>query len=91
MRDNAPDGRSATQTSEPLPSAMIPAARRPSGAIASDESLATPPADVPSFHETAPGRYQARVGALSGAWDLTAEARAPDGAAFALERRLTWP
>jgi nitrogen fixation protein FixH len=44
-----------------------------------------------TFRETAPGQYVARVGGLSGAWDLTAEARAPDSATFTVERRLTWP
>jgi hypothetical protein len=32
---------------------MIPAARRPSGAIVIDDSLETPPAGVPSLHATA--------------------------------------
>jgi len=43
------------------------------------------------FAETAPGRYVAPTGRLSGAWDLTAEARGPSGGAFLAERRLTWP
>jgi nitrogen fixation protein FixH len=43
------------------------------------------------FAETAPGRYVAPAGRLSGAWDLTAEARGPSGGAFLAERRLTWP
>ena len=42
------------------------------------------------FAETAPGRYVARGGILTGAWDLTTEAKGPDGEAFAAERRLTW-
>jgi nitrogen fixation protein FixH len=42
------------------------------------------------FVEAAPGRYEARVGGLAGAWDLSAEARASSGAVFMLERRLTW-
>jgi nitrogen fixation protein FixH len=42
------------------------------------------------FHETTPGRYEARVGGLSGAWDLTAEAKGGAGETFVLERRLTW-
>jgi nitrogen fixation protein FixH len=46
---------------------------------------------APVFRETAPGHYEARVGALSGAWDLTVEAHGPEGAAFSVERRLTWP
>jgi nitrogen fixation protein FixH len=56
------------------------------------ERPATEAGRIPAaFRETAPGRYEARVGALSGAWDLTAQARGPGGAAFTLERRLTWP
>lgn len=43
------------------------------------------------FVETAPGAYVAPGGQLSGAWDLTAEARGPSGGAFLAERRLTWP
>lgn len=43
------------------------------------------------FAEAAPGRYVAPGGRLSGAWDLTAEARGPAGGAFLAERRLTWP
>jgi len=43
------------------------------------------------FAETTPGRYVAPGGRLSGAWDLTAEARGPTGGAFLAERRLTWP
>lgn len=46
---------------------------------------------TPVFRETAPGLYAARQPGLSGAWDLTAEARSPEGASFQLERRLTWP
>lgn len=43
------------------------------------------------FREIRAGRYEAPVGALSGAWDITAEARSPTGAVFVAERRLTWP
>lgn len=43
------------------------------------------------FVETAPGAYAAPGGRLSGAWDLTAEARGPSGGALLAERRLTWP
>lgn len=43
------------------------------------------------FTETAPGAYVAPSGRLSGAWDLTAEARGPSGGAFVAERRLKWP
>jgi nitrogen fixation protein FixH len=46
---------------------------------------------VPNFAEVAPGRYQARIGGVRGAWDLTAEARDGRGAIFTAERRLTWP
>lgn len=45
---------------------------------------------APRFVETAPGRYEAQVGGLTGSWDLTAEARAAKGAVFHAERRLTW-
>ena len=45
---------------------------------------------TPAFRETAPGRYEAALGRLSGAWDLTAEARDPAGHSFTAERRLTW-
>lgn len=43
------------------------------------------------FAETTPGRYVATTGRISGAWDLTAEARGSTGGAFLAERRLTWP
>jgi nitrogen fixation protein FixH len=46
---------------------------------------------VPRFVETGPGRYEARESGLSGAWDLTAEARDASRHTFELERRLTWP
>ena len=42
------------------------------------------------FSEAEPGRYVAPAGRISGAWDLTAEARGPTGGAFVAERRLTW-
>lgn len=45
---------------------------------------------TPRFAETAPGRYEARLPAVSGAWDLTAEARDAQGHLFVAERRLTW-
>lgn len=44
-----------------------------------------------TFVETAPGQYRAPSGRIAGAWDLTAEARAPTGEPFLAERRLTWP
>jgi nitrogen fixation protein FixH len=43
------------------------------------------------FTEAAPGRYLAPTGRIAGAWDLTADARGPNGGAFMAERRLTWP
>ena len=43
------------------------------------------------FKEEGAGRYVAPRAGLAGAWDLTAEARAADGARFVAERRLTWP
>jgi nitrogen fixation protein FixH len=46
---------------------------------------------TPRFVETAPGRYEAEVGRLFGAWDLTVEAKDASGDDFLLERRLTWP
>lgn len=45
---------------------------------------------IPRFVETARGRYEAQVGGITGAWDLTAEARDRDGHIFQLTRRLTW-
>lgn len=45
---------------------------------------------APRFRETAPGRYEAAVGDVRGAWDLAAEARNAQGSVFATERRLTW-
>jgi nitrogen fixation protein FixH len=46
---------------------------------------------TPRFVETAPGRYEARSGRLTGSWDFTAEARDSEGHRFTAERRLTWP
>ena len=46
---------------------------------------------TPKFRETAPGRYEAPVGGITGAWDVSAEARDRSGAVFVAERRLTWP
>jgi len=43
-----------------------------------------------AFAETAPGRYVAKGGILTGAWDVTVEARGPAGEVFTAERRLTW-
>jgi nitrogen fixation protein FixH len=45
---------------------------------------------TPRFAEVAPGRYEARVGRLAGAWDFTADARDAHGRSFTAERRLTW-
>jgi nitrogen fixation protein FixH len=42
------------------------------------------------FQETSAGRYVARPGRLTGAWDLTAVASGADGQRFEAERRLTW-
>lgn len=44
-----------------------------------------------TFHETLPGRYLARPGALAGAWDLTAHAADRVGERFVADRRLSWP
>ena len=46
---------------------------------------------TPRFREIAPGRYEAPVGAIRGAWDVSAQARDRAGAVFVAERRLTWP
>jgi nitrogen fixation protein FixH len=43
------------------------------------------------FEEVEPGRYLARSDGLVGAWDMSSEARGPQGALFTAERRLTWP
>lgn len=43
-----------------------------------------------AFSETSPGRYVARGGILTGAWDMTVEAKGRGGEAFTAERRLTW-
>ena len=40
--------------------------------------------------EAAPGRYEAQLDAILGAWDLTIQAKAPQGPDFHAERRLTW-
>lgn len=42
------------------------------------------------LRETAPGRYEARLGRETGAWDLTAEVRDGQGHLFMAERRLMW-
>jgi nitrogen fixation protein FixH len=42
------------------------------------------------FHEASTGRYVARPGPLTGAWDLTAVALGGHGERFEAERRLTW-
>lgn len=46
---------------------------------------------VPKFKEAAPGRYQADVSGIRGAWDLTLVATNTAGQRFEAERRLTWP
>lgn len=43
------------------------------------------------FVERSPGRYAASTGALSGAWDITAEAHGAGDTTFIAERRLAWP
>lgn len=43
------------------------------------------------FAETSPGRFVATTGRISGAWDLSVEAKGGTGGAFLAERRLTWP
>ena len=45
---------------------------------------------TPLLRETGPGAYEANLGTLTGAWDVTAEARSPGGDRFVAERRLTW-
>lgn len=46
---------------------------------------------TPKFRETAPGRYEADLTGVHGAWDLTLVASNPAGQRFEAERRLTWP
>lgn len=43
------------------------------------------------FRATGDGRYVAQTGAISGAWDLTADAHGAGVVKFVAERRLTWP
>lgn len=45
---------------------------------------------APRFVEAAPGRYEAALPGVHGAWDLTAKARDASGALFLTEARLTW-
>ena len=40
--------------------------------------------------EAAPGRYEAPLAAILGAWDLTIQAKAAQGLDFQAKRRLTW-
>lgn len=67
---------------------------RPLSGLALEAKLERPATEAgriaPRFVETAPGRYEARVPGLQGAWDLTARARDARGALFLAERRLTW-
>lgn len=67
----------------------------PVGGLAVTARLERPATEAgrltPVFRETSPGLYVARQPGLSGAWDLTAEARSTAGESFQLERRLTWP
>ncbi len=46
---------------------------------------------TPRFRETEPGLYVARLGGVSGAWDLDFQAQDAKGRLFEGERRLTWP
>lgn len=46
---------------------------------------------VPKFKEATPGRYQADMPDIKGAWDLTLVATNAAGQRFEAERRLTWP
>ena len=43
------------------------------------------------FTEASPGRYVAKAGPGSGAWDLHFAAKGPGSELFEGERRLTWP
>ena len=43
------------------------------------------------FTEPSPGRYVAKAGPGSGAWDLHFVATGPGSERFEAERRLTWP
>ena len=46
---------------------------------------------TPRFAETAPGRYEGKLGHMAGTWDFSAEAHDGQGRVFVAERRLTWP
>ncbi|MDO8899921.1 MAG: FixH family protein [Phenylobacterium sp.] len=46
---------------------------------------------TPRFRETEPGLYVARLGGVTGVWDLTFQAQDAEGRQFEGERRLTWP
>ncbi|OXE35944.1 MAG: ferredoxin [Phenylobacterium zucineum] len=46
---------------------------------------------TPKFRETSPGRYEAEMTGIHGAWDLTLVAENAAGQRFEAERRLTWP
>jgi nitrogen fixation protein FixH len=45
---------------------------------------------TPRFQDVGLGRYEADLGTIEGAWDVTAEARDAAGHLFVAERRLTW-
>ena len=70
------------------------AAGAPVTGLTIDASLKRPATETgrlaPRFRETAPGRYEAPTGAISGAWDLAATAQDARGERFETERRLTW-
>lgn len=67
---------------------------QPLGGLAVTAKLERPATETgritPKFREVAPGRYEAPVGGITGAWDVSAEARDRSGAVFVAERRLTW-
>lgn len=68
---------------------------RPVTALAITGRLQRPATDAGRidlrFVTVGAGRYVATTGKISGAWDLTAEAKGAAGGAFVAERRLTWP
>jgi nitrogen fixation protein FixH len=90
-------GWRATAASEPDAVAveMLDRAGHPLAGLAVSGDLQRPATETGRrtlmFHETRPGRYVARPGALSGAWDLTVHAVDRQGARLTAERRLSWP
>jgi nitrogen fixation protein FixH len=65
---------------------------RPVGGLKLDGSLERPATTEGrrelTFHETAPGAYQAPAAGLSGAWDLSLRAEDSHGRRFDAARRL---